>query len=71
MKIIARHAPRGGDLALADVEVCDGVTLFGVRVLRAHDGSHRAYARGAALAPHVIDEIANQIKGRLPHAQHS
>ena len=71
MKIVARHTPRGADLALADVEVCTGVTLFGVRVLRAPDGSHRAYARGAALAPAIVQSVSALIlKGDCLNARH-
>jgi hypothetical protein len=61
VRVLAWHQPRGDDVALADVEVCDGVKLFGIRVTRATDGSHRAYARGAALSPGVVKSISTLI----------
>jgi hypothetical protein len=61
VQILAVHPPLGADAALADVEVCDGVKLFGVRIVRAADGSHRAYARGAALSPAMVKSISSLV----------
>jgi hypothetical protein len=61
MQLLKRLAPLGDDVALADVEICTGVKLFGVRVVRAHDGSYRAYARGAAFTPDVVKSVSTLI----------
>jgi hypothetical protein len=69
VQILATHRPRGADLALADVEVAPGVRLFGVRLLRAPDGTMKAYARGATLSPHIVNEIFSiLLKGDCQHA---
>jgi hypothetical protein len=60
------HPPRGVEMALCDVEILDGVKVFGVRLMRAPDGSHRAFAKNATFSPAAIEEIAKQAKGRLP-----
>ncbi|WP_136625969.1 hypothetical protein [Bradyrhizobium macuxiense] len=68
MKIIATHAPLGADLALADVEIMPGVKMFGVRITRAHDGSYRAFARGAAFDREMVKTIATMILGECRYA---
>lgn len=70
MQIIATHPPRGADVALVDVDIGGGVRLFGVRLMRAPDGSHRAYAKNATFSRAAIEEIAKLAKGRLPDGQH-
>ena len=70
MKLLARHQPLGGDVALADVQICPGVKLFGVRIVRAADGSHRAYARGAALSQDMVKSISTLVlRGECQHAK--
>ncbi|MCK1322756.1 hypothetical protein IVA94_18015 [Bradyrhizobium sp. 156] len=71
MKLLERHHPLGADIALADVvEVCEGVKLFGVRIVRAADGTHRAYARGAAFSPAMVKSISSLVlKGDCRHEQ--
>lgn len=72
MKLLEKHRPRGDDVALADVEVCDGVKLYGVRIVSATDGSYRAYARGASLSPAMVKSISTLIlKGDCQHASSS
>jgi hypothetical protein len=72
MQLLKRLSPLGDDVALADVEICSGVKLFGVRIVRATDGSHRAYARGAAFTPEVVKSISNLIlKGECQYDQRS
>lgn len=61
MKVIEKHRPLGTDAALADVEVCPGVRLFGIRIVRAADGSHRAYARGATFSQDVVKSISTLV----------
>lgn len=61
MRLLEKHQPLGADVALADVEVCEGIKLFGVRIVRATDGSHRAYARGAAFSPAVVKSISSLV----------
>ncbi|WP_453956959.1 hypothetical protein [Bradyrhizobium japonicum] len=47
-----------------------GVKLFGVRIARAHDGSYRAFARGAAFDRDMVKSISTLIlKGDCWHAQ--
>lgn len=70
MRIIEKYRPRGGDVALADVEVCPGVRLFGIRIVRATDGSHRAYARGATFSEDAVKSISTLVlKGECRHEQ--
>jgi len=71
MRLLATHQPRGAEIALCDVELCPGVKLFGVKLMRAADGSHRAYAKNVTFSPAVIEDIANQFKGRLPDARYN
>jgi hypothetical protein len=72
MKLIQKHRPQGADVALADVEVCDGVRLFGVRIVCAADGTHRAYARGATFSRDVVKSISTLvIEGDCRHAGHA
>jgi hypothetical protein len=72
MKLLERRQPLGGDVALADVEVCEGVRLYGVRIVRAADGSHRAYARGAALSPPMVKSISTLVlRGDCQNAHRS
>jgi hypothetical protein len=70
MQLLKRLSPLGDDVALADVEICAGVKLFGVRIVRATDGSHRAYARGAAFTPDIVKSISTLIlKGECQREQ--
>jgi hypothetical protein len=70
MQLLKRLSPLGDDVALADVEICPGVKLFGVRVIRATDGGYRAYARGAAFTPDVVKSISTLIlKGECQREQ--
>jgi hypothetical protein len=69
MKILAMREPLGDDIALADVEIMPGVKMFGVRIARAHDGSYRAFARGAAFSRDAVKSISTLIlKGDCQHA---
>jgi hypothetical protein len=70
MRIFATHPPRGAEVALVDVDVGGGIKLFGVRLMRAPDGSHRAFAKNATFSPAAIEEIARQARGRLPDVQY-
>jgi hypothetical protein len=69
MRLLEKHRPLGADVALADVEVCPGVRLFGVRITHAADGSHRAYARGATFSQDMVKSISTLVlKGDCQHA---
>jgi hypothetical protein len=70
MQILATHPPRGAEVAVVDVDLGDGVRLFGVRLMRVPDGSHRAYAKNVTFSPAAIEEIAKLARGRLPDARH-
>lgn len=69
MKILTlRPAPSGGStIAFADVEICFGVKMFGLRVEQRPDHSFRVYApnargaRTAAFTPMAVNEIARAV----------
>ncbi|MCK1279475.1 hypothetical protein [Bradyrhizobium sp. 61] len=69
MKILkTRPAPRGsGTIAFADVEVCFGIKMFGLRVEQRPDQTFRVYSpnanggRTAAFNPAAVDEIARAV----------
>jgi hypothetical protein len=65
MKILkARPATGGGGtIAYADVEVCPGVKIFDVRIVRSNDGSMRAYARNTAFDHAAVAEISKSVIG--------
>jgi hypothetical protein len=66
MRILSiRPAPPGSaTLAHVDVEIVDGVKLFGLRVSRAEDGSYRVFGQNSArgrtctFAPEFVAQIA-------------
>jgi hypothetical protein len=66
MKILSiRPAPPGGKtIAHVDVEIVDGVKLFGLRVSRAEDSSYRVYGQNSArgrtcsFSPAIVAQIA-------------
>ncbi|KQW22934.1 hypothetical protein ASC80_06290 [Afipia sp. Root123D2] len=69
MKVLkTRPAVRGsGTIAYADVEVCHGIKMFGLRIERRPDQSFRVYApnamggRTSAFSPAAVDEIARAV----------
>lgn len=72
MRLLEKHTPLGADVALADVEVCHGIRLFGIRVVRAADGSHRVYGRGATFSQDVVKSISTLIlKGDCQQHEHN
>lgn len=61
MKILNyRPTPNGAGnvIAMIDAEVCPGIRMFGMRLLRMPDGSHRVYGTQAALDREVVTAIA-------------
>jgi hypothetical protein len=56
-------ASGGGTIGFAEVEAGPGVRLFDVKIVRAHDGSLRAYARNAAFDRTAIAELSKSLDG--------
>jgi hypothetical protein len=65
MRILSyRPAPAGGGtIGYAEIEAAPGVRLFDVKIVRAHDGNIRAYARNAAFDRTAIAEISKSLSG--------
>jgi hypothetical protein len=64
MKIIDyRPTPHGegNTIAMLDAEVAPGIRMFGMRLLRMPDGSHRVYGTQAALDREVVAAIAKAV----------
>jgi len=62
MKIIDyKPAPSGG--GWADIEAAPGIKLFDVKIIRAHDGNIRAYARNTSFDRATIAAIQKSIDG--------
>jgi hypothetical protein len=78
LKIISiRPAPPGGStIAHADIEIIDGVKLYGLRVSRADDGTYRAYAqnsergRTCAFSRDIVAQIAHATLSHLSLTGH-
>lgn len=66
MRILAIRpaAPGGKAVAHVDIEIVDGVRVYGIRVIRADDGNYRAfgpsndYGRTCAFDRDVANQIA-------------
>lgn len=65
MKILDfKPAPSGGGtIGFAEIEAAPGVRLFDVKIVRAHDGTIRAYARNTAFDRSAIAEISKSLNG--------
>jgi hypothetical protein len=78
MKILSiRPAPPGGGtLAHVDIELVDGVKLYGVRVSRADDGTYRAFGqnsdrgRTCAFSHEIVAQIAKATLSELQLTGH-
>ncbi|MET4721137.1 hypothetical protein ABIF63_005243 [Bradyrhizobium japonicum] len=78
MKILAvRPAPPGSStIAHADVEIIDGVKLYGLRVSRADDGTYRAFGqnsdrgRTCAFSQAIVAQIAEATISELELTGH-
>ncbi|WLB58821.1 hypothetical protein [Bradyrhizobium japonicum] len=78
MKILSsRPAPPGSTtLAHVDVEILDGVKMYGIRVSRAEDGTYRAYAqnsergRTCAFSREIVAQIAEATLSQLSLTGH-
>lgn len=78
MKILQiRPAPPGGStLAHVDLELVDGVKLYGVRVSRADDGTYRAFGqnsdrgRTCAFSHEIVAQIAKVTLSELQLTGH-
>lgn len=63
-------------MAHVDLELVDGVKMFGVRVSRAEDGTYRAFGqnsdrgRTCAFSPAVVAEIAEATLSELQSTGH-
>jgi hypothetical protein len=58
-----RPAPSGG--GYADIEAAPGIKLYDVKIMRANDGSIRAYARNTAFDRATIAAIQKSIDGGI------
>jgi hypothetical protein len=59
-----RPAPSGGgQIGFAEIEAAPGVRLFDVKIVRARDGTIRAYARNTAFDRAAIAEISRSLNG--------
>jgi hypothetical protein len=65
MRILSyRPAPSGGGtIGFVEIEAAPGVRLFDVKIVRAHDGTIRAYARNTAFDRAAIAEISKSLGG--------
>ena len=78
MKILSiRPAPPGGStIAHADVEIIDGVKLYGLRVSRADDGTYRAFGqnsergRTCAFSHEIVAQITEATLSQLELTGH-
>jgi hypothetical protein len=62
VKILSyKSAPSGAGntLALVDVEVVEGVRLYGLRLTQMPDGSHRVFGERLGLSRNVVVAIAS------------
>jgi hypothetical protein len=78
MKILGiRPSPPGGStIAHVDVEIIDGVKLYGLRVSRADDGTYRAFGqnsergRTCAFSQAIVAQIAEATISELELTGH-
>ncbi|MGR4930257.1 hypothetical protein ACIPUD_26150 [Bradyrhizobium sp. CAR08] len=78
MQILTVHpAPPGGStIAHADVEIIDGVKLYGLRISRAEDGTYRAFGqnsqrgRTCSFSREIVAKIAEATISQLSLMSH-
>jgi hypothetical protein len=64
VRVIAyRPSPSGG--GYADIEAAPGIKLRDVKIIRAHDGNIRAYARNTSFDRNAVAEIQKSLDGGI------